>query len=178
MLGGPRPSAGTQWASDHRGRHNPLPWRHLPRYARKVYRPQVKALPGVSTVPGLVLGLGMAAVAATPGSDSLGPYGPGDVPDSYVVVRGGQGDVLPAGRTFSGAAGSTVEEAASSVPHGTIRTSTGGDIGASGGTVEVAPEPTRPGAINLRHVNVTEGSNPTTFSGPIKNPIPSGERAQ
>jgi hypothetical protein len=85
----------------------------------------------------------------------------------------------PAGTTFSGAHGATLEEAASGVPHGTIRTSTAGDVRDTGGTVKSAPELTRSGVMNERHVNVTEGTNnPSTFSQPRSNPVPKKDRIQ
>src|SRR3972149_1574135 len=68
-----------------------------------------------------------------------------DVTDDFIVVRGGTGDVPPPGKVFSGAAGRTLEEAASGVPHGQIRSTTAGSIRAGGGTVRHAPELTRSG---------------------------------
>ncbi|QSQ18952.1 RHS repeat-associated core domain-containing protein [Pyxidicoccus parkwayensis] len=100
----------------------------------------------------------------------LGPHAPGDVPDSYTVVRGGSSPMPEPGQVFSGSQGATLEEAAAGVPHGTIRTTTAGEIRASGGRVEVAPEPTRSGTINPRHVNVCEGGS--CFSAPRPNPVP------
>jgi RHS repeat-associated protein len=126
----------------------------------------------------LVLGLGMAAMSAVPGGKPLGPHAPGEVPNGYVVVRGGQSGLPRPGTTMSGAQGTTMEEAASGVPHGTIRTTTAESIRAGGGTVEVAPELTRSGSINYRHVNVRQGSNPVQFSEPMKNPVPPKERIQ
>jgi RHS repeat-associated protein len=101
------------------------------------------------------------------------------VPDANVVVRGGTAEMPPAGTTFSGAHGATLEEAASGVPHGTIRTTTAGEVRGAGGTVHSAPEPTRSGVMNDKHVNVTEGANkPSTFSQPRPNPVPKKDRVQ
>jgi hypothetical protein len=50
------------------------------------------------------------------------------VPDEYIVVRGGQKPMPLAGTTFSGSTGATLQEAASGVPHGTIRQTTAGQI--------------------------------------------------
>ena len=84
---------------------------------------------------------------------------------------------MPApGTTFSGSQGGTVTEAGAGVPHGTIRTSTAGEIRSGGGRVEVAPEPTRSGQVNGQHVNVTEGGKTSTFSPPQPNPVPKVDR--
>jgi RHS repeat-associated protein len=96
------------------------------------------------------------------------------VPDANVVVRGGQGEI-PASGTYSGAHGATVEEAASGVPHGTIRTSTAGEIRGSGGTVTSKPEPAYPGGpVNQQHVNINGGQK--TFGPPRSNPVPKAQR--
>jgi RHS repeat-associated protein len=58
--------------------------------------------------------------------------GASSVPNDFVVVRGGISDVPPAGQVFSGAAGPTLEDAASGVPHGTIRSTNAGDIRGNG----------------------------------------------
>jgi len=99
-----------------------------------------------------------------------------DVADATVIVRGGTSDVPSAGEAFSGARGSTVEEAAAGVPHGTIRSTTAGDIRASGGSVRSTPEyNARVGAVNDQHVDITLGSkNP--FSEPFDNPVPRANR--
>jgi RHS repeat-associated protein len=121
-----------------------------------------------------------SAAASTPTTTPTSDlHAPGDAPDSQVIVRGGASDMPKPGQTFSGSQGSTVEEAASGVPHGQIRTSTAGSIRANGGTVEVAPEPTRSGQINGQHVNVTEGGNSSTFSNPPQtNPVQKSDRVQ
>jgi len=85
-------------------------------------------------------------------------HAPGDVPNGSVIVRGGQAEMPQPGEVFSGSQGATTAEAGRGVPHGTIRETTAGEIRANGGTVEVAPEPTRAGNTNYQHVNVTEGS--------------------
>jgi hypothetical protein len=99
------------------------------------------------------------------------------VPDSYYVVRGGQSPMPPQGTTFSGSMGSTVNEAGIGVPHGSIRTTTAGQVRSGGGIVEFAPEPTRSGTMNFRHVNITEQSS-TVFGDIIKNPVPKVQRIQ
>ena len=105
-------------------------------------------------------------------------HAPGDVSDASVVVRGGTGEMPAPGTTFSGSQGRTVEDAGAGVPHGTIRTSTAGDIRSGGGRVDVAPEPTRSGQVNGQHVNVTEGGTKSTFSPLQPNPVPKPERIQ
>jgi hypothetical protein len=95
-----------------------------------------------------------------------------------IVVRGGAGELPPPGIVFSGAVGKTLEDAAAYVPHGTIRFTTIGAILARGGSVTLKPEVTRSGRINERHVDVIEGSAPTTFSAPMPNPIPKTDRIQ
>lgn len=98
-------------------------------------------------------------------------------PNSSIVVRGGQGELPPAGTTFSGAYGATLEEAASGVPHGTIRSTTAGAIRSNGGSVIHAPELTKSGLMNELHVNITEGG-PTTFSDLFPNPVPKANRVK
>ena len=100
------------------------------------------------------------------------------VPDEYIVVRGGQKPMPPAGTTFSGATGATLEEAGSGVPHSTIRQTTAGEIRSKGGIVELKPEPARSGMINTKHVDITEGSVPSVFSDPLPNPVPKNQRIQ
>jgi RHS repeat-associated protein len=131
----------------------------LPSILRAIAAPFVKA--------------GADEVASSAKSGDL--HAPGDAPDGTVIVRGGSGDMPAPGSTFSGSQGGTVREAAAGVPHGTIRTSTAGEIRAGGGQVQVAPEPTRSGQINGQHVNVREGGK-STFSEPQPNPVPKPER--
>ena len=93
-----------------------------------------------------------------------------------IVVRGGRGELPPPGTVFSGAVGDTLEDAAAYVPHGTIRFTTVAAILSAGGSVTLKPEITRGGRINERHVDVIEGSSPTTFSDAIANPVPKPAR--
>ena len=111
--------------------------------------------------------------AEEPGGDL---HAPGDVPGGRVIVRGGQSEMPPLGQTFSGSQGATLVEAAAGIPHGSVRETTAADIRANGGTVEVAPETTRSGAVNYQHVNITEGS--PTFGPPKPNPVPKQDRIQ
>ena len=102
----------------------------------------------------------------------------GRLADDFVVVRGGGSEVPPPGQVFSGAYGQTLEEAASGVPHGQIRATTAGQIRSGGGTVEIAPELTRSGVVNERHVNICRGSGPCPF-GPLQpNPVPKSGRVR
>jgi RHS repeat-associated protein len=128
---------------------------------------------------GMSAGLSLISMGAGVADAVAGARATAAVPDANIVVRGGTGEMPPAGTTFSGAHGATLEEAASGVPHGTIRTSTAGDVRDTGGTVKSAPELTRSGVMNERHVNVTEGTNnPSTFSQPRSNPVPKKDRIQ
>jgi RHS repeat-associated protein len=98
------------------------------------------------------------------------------LPDGYTVVRGGATPLPPPGQVFSGAAGKTLEEAASGVPHGQIRATTAGQIRANGGNVEFVPELTRSGVLNERHVNICLGKGACPF-GPLEaNPVPKSSR--
>lgn len=113
---------------------------------------------------------GRAAAAAEGEAGAAG--GASGVPDSHYVVRGGEGPLPPRGEPFSGAHGPTPEDAASGVPHGTVRDTTAGAIRQTGGTVVSKPEPAYAGGpINPRHVNITEGPGSSTFSGPKANPV-------
>jgi hypothetical protein len=175
--------------------------RHNDQYAREaaagnsaVYAPMVKpaaavaiaALPLAPAVRGVIGVVKLVAslrseggsAPSSRGTDTGELHAPGDVPGSTVVVRGGAGEMPAPGTVFSGSQGRSVSEAAQGVPHGTIRTSTAGEIRTGGGRVEVAPEPTRSGQVNGSHVNVTEGGQATTFSPPIPNPVPKVERIQ
>ncbi|HEX8850734.1 MAG TPA: RHS repeat-associated core domain-containing protein [Gemmatimonadaceae bacterium] len=98
--------------------------------------------------------------------------------DDAVVVRGGTSEIPPPGTTFSGAAGSTLEDAAQGVPHGTVRATTAGRIRQTGGSVVPKPEPTRSGVMNNKHVNICLGSGPCPFGDPIPNPVPKSARVQ
>lgn len=103
---------------------------------------------------------------------------PEQVPDAWVVVRGGTSAVPPPGQVFSGSAGRTVEEAAAGVPHGQIRITTAGSIRADGGAVEHAPELTRAGNMNDRHVNVRLGPDSQPFGELQPNPVPRKQRIE
>lgn len=100
----------------------------------------------------------------------------GSLPDDSVIVRGGTSDIPGPGEVFSGSYGSTLDEAATGVPHGQIRVSTVGEITAGGGTVEVVPELTRSGVLNDQHVNICLASSPCPFGPLIPNPMPKNER--
>ena len=99
-----------------------------------------------------------------------------DVLGTDVVVRGGESPMPPPGTKFSGSYGRTLEEAATAVPHGTIRSAMAGVIRANGGSVEWEPDLTRCGTLNSNHVNVVEGNTPSAFSGPFPNPVPKPKR--
>jgi hypothetical protein len=101
---------------------------------------------------------------------------PEGIADDAVIVRGGQSDMPGSGELFSGAYGDTVEDAGAGVPHGTIRSTTAGEIRAGGGSVEYNPEYNENvGATNYQHVDVTLGdTNP--FSDPFQNPVPKSGR--
>lgn len=131
---------------------------------------------GVRYVAGKVAGAIVRRAAAGAAKGDL--HAPGDVRDSQVIVRGGASEMPKPGNVFSGSQGSTIEDAARGVPHGQIRTSTAGEIRANGGTVDVAPEPTRSGQINGQHVNVIEGGQKSAFSEPRPNPVPKKDRTQ
>jgi hypothetical protein len=75
-----------------------------------------------------------------PGTQAGNPHAPGDVPNGQTVVRGGQG-AIPSSGTYSGAQGASVAEAGKGVPHGTVSTTTAGEIRSAGGEVRPAPEP-------------------------------------
>lgn len=99
------------------------------------------------------------------------------VPDTAVIVRGGQSALPPSGKTFSGAYGKTVDDAAAGVPHGTIRSTTAGDVRAGGGTVRYNPEfNPNVGRINFQHVDVCIGPGGCGFSDPFRNPVPNRGR--
>ena len=126
----------------------------------------------------LVTAIVVNASDNTPQAAATGDYHlPGDVPDSHTVVRGGTGDLPEPGTEFSGSHGSNLEEAASGVPHGTIRDTTAGKIRADGGSVDVRPEPAYEGGpMNNRHVNVRTGNKKPSFSEPRPNPVPKSNR--
>jgi len=83
------------------------------------------------------------------------------VPDSAIIVRGGQAYTHQSGNVISAQMGSSAAEAASGLPHGTVRITTAGEIRAAGGTVELVPEPVYLGGpVNTWHVSITEGASP------------------
>jgi hypothetical protein len=98
-----------------------------------------------------------------------------NVPDEYIVVRGGTKPLPPIGTAFSAAAGPDKFDAGRGVPHGQIRSATAGEIRKRGGSVRFVPEVTRSGQINRRHVDAVEGK--TGAFGQIEpNPVPKYER--
>jgi hypothetical protein len=99
------------------------------------------------------------------------------VPDDTIIVRGGQAYCHQAGISISAQMGLTYEEAASGLPHGTIRITTAGNIRAAGGSVELMPEAVYPGGpLNTWHVNITEGAMPAFPPQIIPNPVPKAQR--
>ncbi len=117
----------------------------------------------------------MAGIFQAPGEPGPGRQ-PSFVPDRYLVVRGGGGELPAPGTVFSGSAGLTLEDAASGVPHGQVRVTTAAAIRGAGGHVEFVPELTRSGRLNERHVNVMLGPGPSPFGEPIPNPAPRAHR--
>src|SRR5882724_995007 len=126
-------------------------------------------------VAGQVTGVAWEVAVALAGASAYAEPFP---PNSASVVRGGIQELPPSGTPFSGAYGNTLQEAASGVPHGTIRCTTAGAIRSNGGSVVHAPEMTRSGLLNELHVNITEGSGPTTFSDFFPNPVPKSGRVK
>ncbi|WP_049649744.1 polymorphic toxin-type HINT domain-containing protein, partial [Kitasatospora sp. MY 5-36] len=99
------------------------------------------------------------------------------VPDDFVIIRGGQSPMPDSGVEFSGSMGSSVNEAGAGVPHGSLRATTAGAIRAAGGTVVYAPEPIAGAGspLNYNHVNVTLGSS-DPFGAIESNPVPKAGR--
>jgi RHS repeat-associated protein len=93
------------------------------------------------------------------------------VPNDFVIVRGGQTDVPASGTLISGSTGATAQQAATGVPHGSIRQTTAGEIRAQGGTVTYVPEPSASGNMNYRHVDIVEGGSASSFP-PQASPSP------
>ena len=93
-------------------------------------------------VAGETIGHALVVGAAAEAEEGLAETA---VPGGNVVVRGGQGEMPAAGTIFSEAHGSTLEDAAQGVPHGTIRQSTAGEIRRAGGSVKSRPELTKRG---------------------------------
>ena len=135
-------------------------------------------VPPSGTAGALAGQLMLALSVRAPVGGAAGGVGGAALADESVVVRGGTGDVPPPGTTFSGAAGTTLEDAASGVPHGTIRATTAGRIRQAGGTVESAPELTRGGTLNEKHVNICLGGGPCPFGDPMPNPVPKSGRVK
>jgi hypothetical protein len=79
---------------------------------------------------------------------------PRDVPNDFIVVRGGVAPPPPPGIVVSGAFGPTVEDAGRGVPHNQLIFTTAEAIRVNGGMVMYKPEAAYPGGpINYRHVN-------------------------
>jgi hypothetical protein len=73
--------------------------------------------------------------------------------------------------------GSSIEDAASGLPHGTVRATIAGDIRSAGGTIELMPERAwEGGPDNTWHVNVTEGPRPVFPGEAMPTPVPSQRR--
>jgi len=99
------------------------------------------------------------------------------VPDSAIIVRGGQAYAPQPGSVISAQMGSNAAEAAAGLPHGTVRVTTAREIRSAGGTVELMPEPVYPGGpMNTWHVNITEGANPAFPGGGTPSPVPKADR--
>jgi hypothetical protein len=99
------------------------------------------------------------------------------VPDSAIIVRGGQTYAPQPGNVISAQMGSSAADAAAGLPHGTVRVTTAGEIRAAGGTVELVPEAAYPGGpINTWHVNITEGANPAFPAQGTAGPVPKAQR--
>ncbi len=97
------------------------------------------------------------------------------VPDEYSIVKGGTFPIPAVGIVFSGAAGPTLEIAASAVPHGQLRFTTAKAIRDLGGIVLWIVEVSRNHTVNRHHVNIMEaGTN--SFSELIVNPVSSKNR--
>jgi hypothetical protein len=100
-----------------------------------------------------------------------------EIPDATIIVRGGQSELPHAGEVFSGSQGRTIDEAAAGVRHGTIRSTTAGEIRAGGGTVKPKPElDKRAGRVNHQHVDVCLGPGSCPFGDPVPNPVPKSGR--
>ena len=99
------------------------------------------------------------------------------VPNDALIVRGGQIYQPQPGDVISAQMGANIAEAASGLPHGTVRVATAGAIRAAGGVVELDPEPAwKGGPVNTWHVSVTEGSHPAFPGQPIRNPVGKEDR--
>jgi hypothetical protein len=157
-----------QWALNH-----PEGAQSVVQFANNVARGTSVWTGGSCEGDGCATGALLGAVMMVSGTAHLPG---GAVPDEAIVVRGGESPVPPSGETFSGAAGSTLEDAAQGVPHGKIRATTAGKIRAGGGTVVSKPEPTRSGVMNQKHVDICLGSGPCPFGEIQPNPVPKPQR--
>lgn len=99
-----------------------------------------------------------------------------DVPDDWIVIRGGLQPLPMPGTPFSAAAGKDISDAGKGVPHGNIRVTTGKQIRSFGGSAKFKPELSKSGIENLRHVEVIEGQNSAFSDPPQQNPVPKAER--
>jgi hypothetical protein len=99
------------------------------------------------------------------------------VPDNAIIVRGGQVYRHQPRSIISAQMGSNAADAASGLPHGTVRITTAGEIRAAGGTVELVPEPVYLGGpVNSWHVSITEGTSPAFPAQAVPNPAPKARR--
>jgi len=99
------------------------------------------------------------------------------IPDDAAIVRGGRNYQHQPGNVISAQMGSKAAEAASGLPHATIRVATAGDIRAAGGAVELSPEDAwEGGPVNTWHVNVTEGPRPAFPELGVASPVPRQDR--
>lgn len=112
------------------------------------------------------------ATAAKASSPPAGFHAPGDVPDDWIVIRGGVGAPPPQGTEFSASQGATLAEASATVPNNQVRVTTAKAIRGAGG--RVSPNPTDD---NPLHVHVTESCT-STFSDPVPNPVPKPQRVK
>jgi len=99
----------------------------------------------------------------------------GNVPDNYVVVRGGTKLLPPSDTPFSAAAGVDKDDAGAGIPHSQMRVTTAMKLRALGGTVVYKSELTKTGQINHRHVEVVEGKS-GAFGEIEPNPVPKEAR--
>lgn len=98
-----------------------------------------------------------------------------DVPDDYVVVRGGTKPLPPIGEPFSGSAGPDKYDAGKGIPHGQLRATTARLIRDLGGSVMFKPEMSAGHVLNSRHVEIIEGAA-GAFGKVEPNPVPKTER--
>jgi hypothetical protein len=135
---------------------------------------------GAEAAPGIASSVG-SALRDIPWADETGAIDLGGddpsandsgVSDSTIIVRGGVSDLPASGETFSGTQGSSVEEAAGGLKHGQFRWTTAGEIRASGGSVETAPElDPGVGQVNYQHMDVCLGAEACDWSDLQVNPV-------